>query len=266
MARLNARAFFRDHIFEDLVIKLSKLYDVVRTSGRTLVSPPPSPSSLRHQPLRPVYRTHKFWVHPDNVMDVKMHVLKFRPVVVPDHPSLTSSPSGSPPISRRTTRSNSSGSIDGLSFPVEDKHHPLRRPTEIPVSSVYLDTTSLDLYAARVASRPGAEVVRLRWYGEDSRAVWVEHKVYRETGDAGVDEANATDNFTIKEKNVEKWIKGEWTVENMVRKMREKGEKDKDEINDLERVAREVQGIVTEKGLKSGRFALFIVSKSKYEK
>jgi len=108
------------------------------------------------------------------------------------------------------------------------------------ISSVYYDNTDTwELYTGRLKKTEGAEAIRLRWYGDvDVEQIFVERKTHREdwTGEKSVKAR-----FSIKEKNVNAFLSGKMTVEQVFEKMRKDGKKSEKEISDLEQLAREIQ-------------------------
>ncbi|KAK9322102.1 VTC domain-containing protein [Lipomyces orientalis] len=204
-ARLNAKPFFKDD-YDALVVKLSKLYDLVRTRG----NPVKGDSAAGGSQQNFVRQTTKYWVHADNITELKLLILKHLPVLV----------------------FNAS-----KEFEKEDS----------AISSIYYDNDNLDLYRGRLEKSEGAEAIRLRWYGGmSSDVVFVERKTHREdwTGEKSVKAR-----FSLKEKNVNAFLRGEYTVDQAFKKMREDGKKSPKEIDDLEQLAREVQYTVLTKKL-----------------
>lgn len=76
--RLNAKPFFKDN-YDAFVLKLSKLYDLVRTKGHPVKGDSASGGSQQNF----VRQTTKYWVHPDNITELKLIILK---VCVCRHP------------------------------------------------------------------------------------------------------------------------------------------------------------------------------------
>jgi len=72
-ARLNAKPFFKDN-YDNFIVKLSKVYDDVRTRG----SPVKGDSSAGGSQQNFVRQTTKYWVHPDNITELKLIILKVR--------------------------------------------------------------------------------------------------------------------------------------------------------------------------------------------
>ncbi|KAA8912323.1 VTC domain-containing protein [Sphaerosporella brunnea] len=204
-ARLNAKPFFR-HNYDGFIVKLSRLYDLVRTRG----NPTQGDSSAGGSQQNFVRQTTKYWVHPDNITELKLIILKHLPVLVFN---------------------------PNKEFEKEDS----------AISSIYYDNNDFDLYMGRLRKDEGAEAVRLRWYGGmENQQIFVERKTHREdwTGEKSVKAR-----FALKEKNVNAFLKGEMTVEQVFEKMRKEGKKSVQEIDSLEQLAREVQYTVLTKRL-----------------
>ncbi|KAK3674484.1 vacuolar transporter chaperone [Recurvomyces mirabilis] len=205
-ARLNARPFFKDD-YDGTVIKLSKLYDLVRTRG----NPIKGDSSAGGKQQNFVRQTTKYWVHPDNITELKLIILKHLPVLV-FNPS------------KEFERKDSA------------------------ISSIYYDNTDTwELYEGRLKKTEGAEAVRLRWYGGmESDTIFVERKTHREdwTGEKSVKAR-----FSLKEKNVNAYLRGDLTTEKIFEKARREGKKSEKEIDDLEALAKEIQFRVIDRKL-----------------
>ncbi|KAF2101969.1 SPX-domain-containing protein [Rhizodiscina lignyota] len=197
-ARLRAKPFFKDN-YDSFVVKLSNLYDLVRTRG----NPTKGDSAAGEKQQNFVRNTTKYWVHPDNITELKLIILKHLPVLV-FNPS--------------------------KEFEIRDT----------AISSIYYDNTDTwELYTGRLKKTEGAEAIRLRWYGDmDTDTIFVERKTHREdwTGEKSVKAR-----FSLKEKNVNDYMSGKLTVDQIFEKMRKDGKKSEKEINDLAQLAKEIQ-------------------------
>lgn len=196
--RLKAKPFFQDN-YDAFIVTLSKLYDLVRTRG----NPVKGDSAAGGGQQNFVRQTTKYWVHPDNITELKLIILKHLPVLV-----------------------------FNASKEFEEK--------DSAISSIYYDNTDTwELYEGRLKKTEGAEAIRLRWYGGmENETIFVERKTHREdwTGEKSVKAR-----FTLKEKNVNAFMTGKFTVEEAFAKMRKEGKKSIKEIEDLEQLAREIQ-------------------------
>lgn len=196
-ARLNAKPFFKDN-YDAFIVKLSRLYDLVRTRG----NPTQGDSAAGGSQQNFVRQTTKYWVHPDNITELKLIILKHLPVLVFN---------------------------PNKEFEKEDS----------AISSIYFDNRDFDLYLGRLRKDEGAEAIRLRWYGGmENEQIFVERKTHREdwTGEKSVKAR-----FALKEKNVNAFLEGGYSVEQAFEKMRKDGKKSIKEIESLEALAREVQ-------------------------
>lgn len=205
--RLKAKPFYKEN-YDASVIKLSKLYDLVRTRG----NPVKGDSAAGGGQASFVRQTTKYWVHPDNVTELKLIILKHLPVLV----------------------FNASKEFE---------------PQDSAITSIYYDNPDTwDLYEGRLKKTEGAEAIRLRWYGGmQNETIFVERKTHREdwTGEKSVKAR-----FSIKEKNVNSYMKGELLPAALFEKARKEGKKSEKAIAEDERLASEIQYSVLKKGYK----------------
>lgn len=205
-ARLNSKPFFNEN-YDVLVVKLSKLYDLVRTRGHPVVGDSSAGGSQQNF----VRQTTKYWVHPNNITELKLIILKHLPVLVFNAKK---------------------------EFEREDS----------AITSIYYDNSHLDLYRGRLEKSEGAEAIRLRWYGGmSSDTIFVERKTHREdwTGEKSVKAR-----FPLKEKYVNDFLSGKYSVEQAFAKMRKEKKKSIKEIENLEALASEIQYRVISKKLR----------------
>ncbi|EHA57328.1 vacuolar transporter chaperone 4 [Pyricularia oryzae 70-15] len=206
-SRLKAKPFYKEN-YDAQVVKLSKLYDLARTRG----NPVQGDSAAGGGQASFVRNTTKYWVHPDNVTELKLIILKHLPVLV----------------------FNAS-----KEFEVADS----------AITSIYYDNPDTwELYEGRLKKTEGAEAIRLRWYGGmDTETIFVERKTHREdwTGEKSVKAR-----FPIKEKNVNSYMKGDLLPAAVFEKARREGKKPQKVLDEQERLAAEIQYSVLKKGYK----------------
>jgi SPX domain protein involved in polyphosphate accumulation/uncharacterized membrane protein YidH (DUF202 family) len=204
--RLKAKPFFQDN-YDAFIVTLSRLYDLVRTRG----NPTKGDSAAGGSQQNFIRQTTKYWVHADNITELKLIILKHLPVLVFN---------------------------PNKEFEEADS----------AVSSIYYDNPETwELYMGRLKKTEGAEAIRLRWYGGmENETIFLERKTHREdwTGEKSVKAR-----FTLKEKNVNAFLAGKMTVEEAFSKMRKDGKKSIKEIEDLEQLAREIQYRVVTRSL-----------------
>ncbi|KAF1979734.1 SPX-domain-containing protein [Bimuria novae-zelandiae CBS 107.79] len=196
--RLKQKPFYQDN-YDAYVLKLSKLYDTVRTRG----NPVKGDSSAGGKQQNFVRQTTKYWVHPDNVLELKLIILKHLPVLV---------------------------------FNASKELH----EDDTAISSIYFDNTDTwELYEGRLKKTEGAEAIRIRWYGDMSTdTAFIERKTHREdwTGEESVKAR-----FKLKEKNVNAYLRGELTPEKIFEKERREHKRPEKDIASDEQLAREIQ-------------------------
>uniref|UniRef100_A0A8H7TP45 Vacuolar transporter chaperone complex subunit 4 n=1 Tax=Bionectria ochroleuca TaxID=29856 RepID=A0A8H7TP45_BIOOC len=206
-SRLKAKPFYKEN-YDASVIKLSKLYDLVRTRG----NPVKGDSAAGGGQASFIRQTTKYWVHPDNVTELKLIILKHLPVLV----------------------FNASKEFE---------------QADSAITSIYYDNPDTwDLYEGRLKKTEGAEAIRLRWYGGmQNDTIFVERKTHREdwTGEKSVKAR-----FSMKEKNVNAYMKGELLPPAIFEKARKDGKKSEKAIAEDERLASEIQYSILRKGYK----------------
>ncbi|TKA54006.1 hypothetical protein B0A53_03288 [Rhodotorula sp. CCFEE 5036] len=202
---LEKRPFYKQS-YDEIILQLSRLYNLVRTRG----APVTGDSSAGGSQSAFVRQTTKYWVHPDNYVQLKLVILKHLPILVfnPDKP-----------------------------FEQDDA----------AISSVYFDNDKLDLYMGRLEKTEGAEAIRLRWYGGMGvKQIFVERKTHREdwTGEKSVKAR-----FPIAEHLVNDYLAGKITMDDTFEALRKKGKKSDKEVDSMIKLAREVQAAVKHKKL-----------------
>ncbi|KAJ8125379.1 hypothetical protein O1611_g8260 [Lasiodiplodia mahajangana] len=204
-AALKKKPFYNED-FDAEVVKLSNMYNNVRTRG----NPVKGDSSAGGSQGSFVRQTTKYWVHPDNVTELKLIILKHLPVLV----------------------FNASKEFE---------------TADSAITSIYYDNTDRwDLYEGRLKKTEGAEAIRLRWYGGmQNDTIFVERKTHREdwTGEKSVKAR-----FSMKEKNVNAYMRGSLLPTALFEKARKDGKKSEKAIAEDESLAREVQYSILKKG------------------
>ncbi|KAH6648597.1 VTC domain-containing protein [Truncatella angustata] len=204
---MSQKAFFKEDYDKD-VVKLSRMYDIVRTRG----NPVKGDSAAGGSQGSFVRQTTKYWVHKENITELKLIILKHLPVLVFNPKK---------------------------EFEAEDA----------AITSIYYDNPETwDLYEGRLKKTEGAEAIRLRWYGGmQTDQIFVERKTHREdwTGESSVKAR-----FGIKEKNVNAYMRGDLLPRAIFEKARKEGKKSEKQIAEDEKLAQEVQWSVLKKGYK----------------
>ncbi|CAO3574651.1 unnamed protein product [Mortierella alpina] len=243
--QLNSQPFHKES-FTSLVGRLSTLYNIVRTGTAPDVTKAQSIDAEEDEELEQsgcIGKKTAFWVHPDNVMDLKMLILKYLPLVVYEPtPSLISSHRSTSQLSSYLT-------------------------SESPVSTIYLDNQDFDLYMGQVEHRERSETVRLRWYGSEKKQMWVEHQQRSmQSAAAGSSTGASTSSsssttppsnepvvikhrFQIKSKYVPKLVQGTAKMDKALAQLRRSGQKTEREIQQFEDSTRIVQSRIKKRQL-----------------
>ncbi|KAG2181398.1 hypothetical protein INT43_008981 [Umbelopsis isabellina] len=253
---LHNRPFYRSEVFSQLTAELASLYDHARINSASSFNSfasmtPPSiitPIARQHQPL--VYKTTKYLVHLDNVMDVKTHLLKYMPLI-----SQNSSPT--PQSVLNDSIPSSQEYKPSLAQAIGECH------SDETISSIYLDDQHFSSYMARIQFLAEPQTIRLRWYGSDTTDLHVERKAYgygkHETVEGlpnsqdELNESSSKDRHPIKAKWVPEWLNGQWDARERLSKAYQKqrfntfdwvGEEQDDEAHRIQNVAKDIQDTV----------------------
>lgn len=125
-------------------------------------------------------------------------------------------------------------------------------PKDSAITSIYFDNEDLELYLGRLEKTEGAQAIRLRWYGDTNNTqIFVERKTHREdwTGEKSVKAR-----FSIKEENVNAFLRGDYTMDKEFTALVEKGKKSQAEVDSMLQLANEVQYAVLTRRLQPGMF------------
>lgn len=220
MVRLNQCPFWKQDD-DILLIKLSELFSKVRDGGKqkSFKTPILKQSTAEYGEQVVDHRrviVKRFFVHADNILELKTYVLRHLPVLV--------------------YRDNGVNHDD----------------IDPPISSLYLDNMSLDCYNDRVESAEGSQVVRLRWYGsaKNNTSIAFERRTL-----ADEEQGELTDRFIIKDKYVSGFLNGDQTfIQKAVNKMRNSLGKLEEDVEKFERFARDLQRMIKEKEMQPGMY------------
>ncbi|KAG6160805.1 hypothetical protein E4U37_005791 [Claviceps purpurea] len=206
---LAQRPFNSEQGYSPLLNKLSIMYFAIRQQLEIEAAPLDLDNEGETQNGER-YTAHKFWVHLDNLLEVKTLILRRLPNLVYS---------------------------DQASKEVDGSHSPA-------VTSLYFDSKQFDLYSEKVARQPETASLRLRWYGQlNTRPeIFVEQKASDCQG------VSQTHKFTIKDKWVKPFIDGEYGMEKSVQKMERQGQPE-DKIDDFKETVAKIQDFVKQKKL-----------------
>ncbi|KAL7808359.1 SPX domain-containing protein [Trichoderma aethiopicum] len=183
---LAQRPFNSEQGYAPLLNKLSVMYFAIRQQLEEGDQAPLDldASAETHNGER--YIAHKFWVHPDNLLEVKTLILRRLPALVYSE--------------------QSAKELDGSDSP--------------SITSLYFDNAKFEVYSEKVEQKSEVSSLRLRWYGQLSSRpeIFVEQKSADANGNS------EEHKFTIKDKYVKQFLNGEYTAEKAIQKMERMGE------------------------------------------
>jgi SPX domain protein involved in polyphosphate accumulation/uncharacterized membrane protein YidH (DUF202 family) len=171
---------FNNEDYSPLLYRLSAMYSFARQNleGKDKDRPVSLIESVTGEES---YITHKFWVHMDNLLEVKTVILRRLPVLVYN-----------PQTERMAEGTQQDPSI----------------------TSIYFDNPDFTMYSAKVEHKTDASNLRLRWYGKLSQ----KPEITFEKKTVKTENTSADEKFPIKDKYIQPFIKGEYHMEKAIEK------------------------------------------------
>ncbi|KAI9673514.1 MAG: Phosphate metabolism transcription protein [Trizodia sp. TS-e1964] len=202
---------FNSEDYSPLLYRLSALYSFVRQNREgegkeRALSESEAPSEGDK------YTSHKYWVHPDNLLELKTYILRRLPVLV---------------YNPQASRTAEGDQVD---------------PT---ITSLYFDSPQFSLYTQKVDRVPDASSLRLRWYGKLSETpeILLEKKVIQENDHSLVAK------FPIKAKYLTPFIEGTYKMEKSVEKLRKRQGETAAQVNEFENTVDDIQQLIRKDNL-----------------
>lgn len=202
--RLAALPFNKED-YNPLLYRLSAMYSFVRQHVDG-VDAPRGLSISEAGPGKEEYVSHKFWVHPENLLEVKTIILRRLPVLV-YNPQTSKNAEGAQP--------------------------------DPSITSIYFDNPAFNLYSNKV-DHGEASSLRMRWYGQlKSRPeIFFEKKTVTE------EDTSHEDRFKTKEKYVQSLIEGKYKMEKQIQKLSNQAGADSAEVKHLKQSVDKVQEFI----------------------
>ncbi|KAI8370282.1 VTC domain-containing protein [Blakeslea trispora] len=191
--------------FDVAIVYISALHDLCRLQGK-----PRTGNAAAGGDQNAFERaTAKYWIHPDNVTEVKSIIMLHLPVLI---------------------------------FNKDKKFE----ASDSAISSIYYDNEDFDLYTGRLQRDEGAEAIRFRWYGPmESKSVFIERKTHHASW---LDGASVKDRFRLEVDDVKKYVEYELTPDEITDRLRQKNV-DEQICKDTHFIATGVQTSLKEKNL-----------------
>ncbi|KAH7370566.1 vacuolar transporter chaperone-like protein [Rhexocercosporidium sp. MPI-PUGE-AT-0058] len=212
MMSLSKRPFNTESGYSPLLNKLSIMYYAVRQQlDESETAPEASASEAQSQIQNGErYTAYKFWVHPDNLLEVKTFILRRLPVLVYS----------------------------------EQSAKDLENQGDPTLNSLYFDNPEFSLYNQKVDRQVDASSLRIRWFGQfkSGPEFVIEKKMIHENG------TSEERKFAIKEKYIQAFIRGEYKMEKAIAKMERQGQPEA-KIQEFRDTVTDIQKFIIEKEL-----------------
>ncbi|RAL04973.1 SPX domain protein [Aspergillus ibericus CBS 121593] len=201
---------FNSEDYSPLVRRLSVMYSFAREILSQGVVETQDPAEPRVG--QDVFSSFKFWVHADNVLEVKTYILRQLPVLI-----------------------YNPGTSKDLNTVPDD-------PT---ITSLYFDNPQFDLYTQKVARAPEAGSLRLRWTGNlrDKPAIFLEKKVVTD------DDRSREVKVQLKQKHVKEFLDGEYRFDKKVHRLENMGNGESEHAEAFKKDVDELQSFIKEHNL-----------------
>jgi SPX domain protein involved in polyphosphate accumulation len=204
---------FNSEDYSPLLYRLSAMYSFIRQNMNDAGSEPRGSSRSEVLPSGHNFSSYRYWVHPENLMEVKTYILRRLPVLV--------------------YNPQTSKIVDGAR-------------TDPSITSLYLDNSKFDLYTQKVDREGSMSSVRFRWYGQlnDKPEIYMEKKTI-----GGETDENKEIRFKIKDKHIQGFLKGEYKMEKDIQKVQDRAGAESTEAKDLQKNVEEIQKFVLDNSL-----------------
>jgi SPX domain protein involved in polyphosphate accumulation len=196
---------FHSEDYSPLLQRLSAMYTfchpILQTDKQAQEEPGATPRS------RDTYSAHKYWVHSDNLLEVKTFILRRLPMLIYNPQSLK----------------------------VVDSSQ--KDPS---ITSIYFDNPSFKLYAQKVDKASEASSLRLRWTGQlkEKPTIHLEKKTVGESVES------KEVRIAIKDKYITPFLKGEYKMEKQIQKLEERHGAASEQVEAMKRNVEEIQRFV----------------------
>lgn len=159
---------FHSEEYSPLLYRISYLYNILRGNFSTISKSLASTSKLSNvasveQP-NTEYKIYKFWIHKDNIMEVKTRILRHLPVLV-----YASAPSENDDFIDRFESDilDADGGIaSSNSSPATSERKYTHNSLDPIITTLYFDNEFLELYNNKLLKNSSAPTLRLRWTGK----------------------------------------------------------------------------------------------------
>lgn len=194
---------FHSEDYSPLLFKISALFQFLRDNYD--VDQSLSKLSSFNDESVEDYQSFKFWVHPDNLMEVKANILRHLPVLV----------------------YNSKNNYYDEDDDDDDEDEVARFGRNDPqINCLYFDNENFDLYNNKLTKSPNASALRIKWVGPlyEKPEILIEKKTFEKQSET----YNVDEKFTLKEKYLDSFVDGTFNATKYLSKLKKKGKTDEE--------------------------------------
>lgn len=219
---------FHSEDYSPLLFKISALFQFLR-DNYNMDQSLSKLSSFNDDSSVEDFKSFKFWVHPDNLMEVKALILRRLPVLV-------------------YNQKNGMDDDDDDDEDDEDDDDPYSKlsKNDPTINCLYFDNENFDLYNNKLIKSPNASTLRFKWVGPlyNKPEVLIEKKVFEKQSET----FNVDEKIILKEKHLDALVNGSFDVEKYLKKLAKKGRSEKD-IEDARKHIASIENYIKENHL-----------------
>ncbi|ODV58687.1 SPX-domain-containing protein [Ascoidea rubescens DSM 1968] len=215
--RLRALPFYSED-YSPLLYRISILYNFLREN---IEANGFDETSVKR------FKSFKFWIHPDNLMEVKTRILRHLPVLVYD---------------------NQNSSYNSSDFLSNNNDVLQNDPT---ITSLYFDNSNFLLYNSKLQKKKKTPTLRLRWSGKliEKPDIFIEKRIFDfNNSNEVVDPKDEVVKIQLKEKYINKFITNQYSMKKNIQKMKNRGT-NINQIKEYQNNVKILQDFITENEL-----------------
>ncbi|SCU98006.1 LAMI_0F12530g1_1 [Lachancea mirantina] len=199
---------FHSEEYSPLLYKISFLYNILRNNFSTVSTSLATSSRLSSvaNAEDTSVQSYTFWIHPDNLMEVKTRILRHLPVLV-----YASAPTENDDLIDRLESSylNSNISMQSPSSQSSTSEGEIigKQVYDPLIRTIYFDNESFELYNDRLMKSNASPTLRIRWTGKlaDKPDIFLEKRMFVEDTKTGLTDFEET-RMTLKPKFINSFI------------------------------------------------------------
>lgn len=216
---------FHSEDYSPLLFKISALFQFLR-DNYSLDQSVSKLSSFNDESPVEDYKSFKFWIHPDNLMEVKTTILRRLPVLVYNQKNV--------------------GLDDDEDDDDDDDPYSKLSKNDPTINCLYFDNETFDLYNSKLIKAPNAYTLRFKWIGPlyNKPEILIEKKVFEKQSET----YHVDEKVVLKEKYLDALVNGAFDMDKYSKKMARKGRSER-EIEDTRTHVQSIENHIKENSL-----------------